>query len=280
MLWKTTLGNTVLYAIEDGWSHRDPHTWFIGSTPEAWIGSENHLTPDSLLPVAYGCFLIDDGARRVMVDTAFGVNAPAMDNGEAGKMPAALTTLGYAPTDITDVVQTHLHPDHILGGVDTDRATPFFANATYWTLDAEADYWLSGVDERAPTVAPVVEALRTAGVLNTVASAGTVLPGIEMVPTFGHTPGHTSILVTSGEDAVMIAGDIAHSPMQVVHPEWNIGPDIDKEAAAASRAKFFEDMAATGIPVAAGHFYRPGFGRIAARDGQLSFQAMAVDQID
>jgi glyoxylase-like metal-dependent hydrolase (beta-lactamase superfamily II) len=279
MLWKTTIGSTVLYAIEDGWSHRDPHTWFIGSTPEAWVGHEEHLTAESLLPVAYGCFLIDDGERLVMVDTGFGVNASPMDNGEAGRMPAGLASLGYAPTDVTDVVHTHLHPDHILGDLETDMSTPFFANATYWTLRAEADYWLSGVNERSHIVAPIVEALQTADVLSVVETVGSILPDIEMVPTFGHTPGHTSILVSAGDDAVMIAGDVTHSPMQVIHTNWNIGPDIDKEAAAESRAKFFEDMAATGIPVAGGHWYRPGFGRIATREGRLTFQALPVEEV-
>lgn len=279
MLWKTTLGSTVLYAIEDGWSHRDPHTWFIGSTPEAWVGHEEHLTPEGNLPVSYGCFLIDDGERLVMVDTGFGVNAPQMDNGEAGNMPAGLTALGYSPGDLTDVVHTHLHPDHILGDLETDRTTPFFPNATYWTLRTESDYWLSGANERSHIVAPVVEALQAAGTLSVVESAGRILPGIEMVPTFGHTPGHTSILVSAGDDAVMIAGDVTHSPLQIVHTEWNIGPDVDKEKAQASRARFFSDMAAAGTPVAAGHWYRPGFGRIAARDGRLTFEALPVEQI-
>lgn len=278
MLWKTNVGSTVLYAIEDGWAVRDPHEWFIGSTPEAWVGHEEYLTDDGGLPVSYGCFLIDDGSRLVMVDTGFGLNAPDMPGGAAGHMPAGLAALGLTPADVTHVVHTHLHPDHILGDLDLERA-PFFPNAPVVTHTDEAAYWRSGQDERGPLVKGVIDDLDQAGNLQIVASAGEVLPGISMVETFGHTPGHTSILVSSGDEAVMIAGDVCHSPMQSIHTEWNVGPDTDKPAAAATRRRFFEDLAASGTPMAAGHFYRPGFGRIAARQDLLVFEPLPVTEV-
>jgi glyoxylase-like metal-dependent hydrolase (beta-lactamase superfamily II) len=116
-------------------------------------------------------------------------------------------------------------------------------------------------------------------VLSIVESAGEILPGITMVETFGHTPGHTSILVRSGDDAVMISGDVCHSPMQAIHTDWNIGFDIDKPTAAATRKRFFEDLARSGIPMAGGHLYRPGFGRILSEDGVLTFHALDVTEV-
>lgn len=277
MLWKTGVGSMTVYAIEDGWTVRDPHEWFIGSTPAAWVGHEQHLTSDGLLPVSFGCFLVDTGTRLVMIDTGFGVHAPDMAVGEAGRMPAGLVALGVAPSDVTDVVHTHLHPDHILGDLDADRA-PFFPNATVWTHTAELAYWRSGDDPRSQIVMSVVGPLDAAGVVAT-SAGGVVLPGISMVETFGHTPGHTSILLSSGDEAVMIAGDICHSPMQVIHTDWNIGPDVDKEAAAVTRQRFFADLAESGTPVAGGHLYRPGFGRIVSRNDHLVFEALPVTEI-
>jgi len=275
MLWKTQVGSATLYAIEDGWTTRDPHEWFIGSTPAAWEGHTHHLDAEGGLPVSYGCFLWDDGTRLVMIDAGFGLNAPEMPGGEAGHMPEGLNRIGVSPSDVTDVVHTHLHPDHILGDLDRDQS-PFFPNAAVHTHVREEAYWRSGVNERSGIVMSVVEPLDAAGLLRVVDRSGPVLPGIAMVETFGHTPGHTSILISSGEQAVMITGDVSHSPIHTVHPEWNIGPDIDKEAAAATRARFFTELADSGTPMAAGHYYRPGFGHIVSDTGRLRFEPLPV----
>jgi len=279
MLWKTKIGSATLYAIEDGWATRDPHEWFIGSTPEAWAGQTHHLDTEGGLPISYGCFLLDDGTRLVMIDSGFGLNAPEMPGGEAGHMPEGLKQLGVAPSEVSDVVHTHLHPDHILGDLDRDQS-PFFPNAVVHTHSREVGYWRSGVDERSGIVMSVVGPLDAAGVLHVVDTAGPVLPGISMVETFGHTPGHTSILISSGDQAVMISGDVSHSPIHAIHPEWNIGPDIDKETAAVTRARFFAELAESGTPMAAGHYYRPGFGRIVSDSGNLRFEPLPVFVID
>ena len=278
MLWKTSVGSVTLYALEDGYSIRDPHEFFLGSTPDAWEGHEEHLREDGRMYNSYGCFLVDDGSRKILIDTGFGVNAPEMPNGEGGWLPGALESLGVSPGDVSDVVFTHLHPDHLLGSVDTDYR-PFYPNATAWTLEREAAYWQSGVDDRGPIVKPAVDGLEEAGVLSRVAAAGEILPGITMVETFGHTPGHTSILVRSGEEAVMISGDLWHSPMQTIHTDWNIGFDIDKPMTAATRKRFFEDLERSGIPVAGGHLYRPGFGRIVSESGVLTFSPLPVTEL-
>jgi glyoxylase-like metal-dependent hydrolase (beta-lactamase superfamily II) len=278
MLWKTQIGSATLYAIEDGWSKRDPHEWFIGSTPEAWEGQSQHLDSDGRLAVSYGCFLLDDGSRLVMIDTGFGLNAPEIPGGEAGHMPEGLARVGVAPTDISDVVHTHLHPDHILGDLNRETS-PFFPNAVVHTYARELSYWRSRVNERSGLVMSVVDPLETAGVLRSVDSSGPVLPGVTMVETFGHTPGHTSILINSRDEQVMISGDVSHNPIHAIHPEWSIGPDIDKEAAAETRARFFAELAESGVPMAAGHYYRPGFGRVVSDGSVLRFEALPVTVI-
>ena len=279
MLWKTQVGSATLYAIEDGWATRDPHEWFIGSTPEAWERHGDHLDADGRLPVSFGCFLYDDGTRLVMVDAGYGLNAPEIPGGEGGHMPEGLQRLGVAPSEVSDVVHTHLHPDHILGDIDEHQSL-FFPNATVHTHAREIGYWRSGVDGRSEIVMSVVGPLDSAGALRVVGAAGTVLPGISMVETFGHTPGHTSILIRSADEAVMIVGDVSHSPIQASYPEWNVGPDTDKETAALTRARLFAELADSGTPMAAGHYYRPGFGRIVSDSGNLRFEPLPVFVID
>ncbi len=279
MLWRTDLGSATLYAIADGWGTRDPHQWFVAGTPEDWENHPEHLDDQGLLPTSFGCFLFDDGKQLVMIDTGFGLNAPEIPGGEAGHMPEALDRLGIQPAEVSAVVHTHLHPDHILGDLDREKK-PFFPNAEVHTLAREIEYWRSGENERSPNVMGVIEPLEEAGALRIVDSARQVLPRVTMVESFGHTPGHTSILVSGYERSVMISGDVIHNPVQCTHPEWSVRLDVDPREAAQTRAGFLADLAESRVPMASGHYPRPGFGRIVSDGAVWRFQPLPVELID
>ena len=70
MLWRTAFGSAQLFALEDGYSIRNPHEFFLGSTPEAWQGHEEHLQADGLMYNSNGCFLVEDGSRKILIDVA------------------------------------------------------------------------------------------------------------------------------------------------------------------------------------------------------------------
>lgn len=276
MTWKIEVGRAVLFGIRDGGSQRDPHQALIGSTPEAWSGYEHFLDEDGTLPNSFTCYLFDSGTELVMIDTAFGLNGE--DGADQGHMPAALDRLGVSPASVDHVVFTHLHPDHILGSLDRAQA-PFFANAIHWTLNREVEHWRKGSDERSRGIATVVDALDGAGVLRSVDEPGTVTPGVSTMAAYGHTPGHTAVRVSSGDAEVVIAGDATFSPIQIRYTDWAFPRDVDPEAAAVTRAAFFDELASRGTPFAAGHYRQPGYGRVTVTPQGRSYEALPVTQI-
>ncbi len=226
-----------------------------------------------MLPNSFTCFLVDTGTHRVLVDTGFGYNAP--EGADAGAMPSVLETMGVSPGEIDHVVFTHLHPDHILGSLDADQR-PLFLNATHWTLQREVAHWRSGSDERAVGITRVADILDESGQLHATEEPGPVVPGITAYATYGHTPGHTAVRVTGNDEDLVIAGDVTFSPVHIWHPDWAFPFDVDKPAAAATRAAFFDDLAASGTPFLAGHYDEPGYGRVVVTADGRDYQALPV----
>jgi glyoxylase-like metal-dependent hydrolase (beta-lactamase superfamily II) len=279
MLWKTDLGSATLYAILDGWGTRDPHDWFVGTTPEDWDGLGDHLDDEGRLPTSFGCFLFDNGERLVMIDTGFGADGTALPAGAtAGLMPGALERLGVAPADVGTVVHTHLHPDHFLGDLDAD-GKPFFPDASYQVHARELSHWRTGTDDMSEVVRSVVEPLESHGALRAVDTGGRLVDGLSLVETFGHTPGHVSVLVSGEERSVMISGDVTYNPVHLAHPDWGLLLDVDPAQAAVTRSRFFADLATSGIPMVAGHYPRPGFGRVVSDGAVWRFLPLPVDVI-
>ena len=259
MLWKTAVGSATLYGIRDGRSDRDPLDYLVGSTAEALSHQRRYLNADGTMPNSFSCYLFDNGTHRTIIDTGFGVHGSA--DADVGHMPDALTVLGVSAADVDHVVFTHLHPDHILGSLDMKKE-PLFANAAHRTVRREIEYWRAGTDERSLGIAAIANVLDDAGMLTAVEDPGQIIPGVTTHPAYGHTPGHTSVRVWSGDQSVFIAGDITFSPIQVDHTDWSFPKDVDPVEATATRERFFSERMTDGVVFAAGHYDAPGLGRL------------------
>ena len=93
-----------------------------------------------------------------------------------------------------------------------------------------------------------------------------VSPEVRLVPTTGHTPGHVSVMITSGGETAVITGDMSHHPCQMAHPDWSPSFDSDKQAAAVTRARMFAEWADAEHLVIGTHYAAPTAGHI-RRDG-------------
>jgi glyoxylase-like metal-dependent hydrolase (beta-lactamase superfamily II) len=201
-----------------------------------------------------GSYVLRSPNGTVLVDT--GVGPQAM--GAGGRLLVELESAGVYPEDVDTVFLTHLHGDHLGWSVKPD-GTPVFPDARYVTQAVE---WELSV----PYLGRAVAGLDDLGVLELLDGEEPVGEELTAIPTPGHSPGHSSLLVSSGGEQALVSGDAIVHPAQATEPTWNVYFDMDKEQAARTREMLLAWLEADGMIVAAGHIPGSGFGRV-GRDG-------------
>lgn len=217
-------------------------------------------------------FLLETSGRRILVDSLAGPRPP-------GAAPAPSTLMqdlidaGFPLATIDTVVNTHLHFDHVGYNTVPDvdgRFGPTFPRARYLIAKPEFEYWrdqtskpewMRDVFER--SVLP----LSTTGVMEQVEADHRIAPGIDLIPTPGHTPGHVSILIASRGREAIISGDVVHHPFELAHPDREIASDHEPGLAARTRVSLLERASSTGALLLGSHFVAPGGGHV-FRDGR------------
>lgn len=228
--------------VVDWGAERAAHPWvFHGDDAWAWHVHAFVVRGPS------GVTLVDSGVG------AFGPWRPWVTED-----PLAWT--GIDPTEVRRVVLTHLHADHA-GGVVVDGAARF-PNATVHVHPGD---WIAFADavEEDYVARSALGVVRAAGALDLDGTDRAIAPGIEVRHTPGHTPGHRSVLVRDGDDALLITGDLLHMPIQASHPSWPSSHDEDPRLGAASRQLTLWRASTAGWRVAVNHFAVP-FGRVHA----------------
>lgn len=236
----------------------DPQTIFgMNVTPEEFsqVSSENFL-PDDETRFYFTPTVVETGSDLVLFDTGNG--------GENGNLLNALADLGLTAGDITIVVLTHFHPDHI-GGLMTSDDQPSFPNARYVTGAVEHNFWtgdnaparMAGMIEQA--VVPFNDQMVFLD------DGGTVTGGITAVAGFGHTPGHMTYRIESEGQQIHLIADLAnHHVWSLAYPDWEVRFDADKEAAAAARRNILGMIAADRVPMIGYHMPFPALGYVEA----------------
>jgi glyoxylase-like metal-dependent hydrolase (beta-lactamase superfamily II) len=203
-----------------------------------------------------GFSLVGSPGRVVLLDTGIGPGAMGM----RGRLIEDLERNDTTPDDVDTVFLTHLHGDHIGWSLEPDGG-PTFARARYVTQE---DEW----EAAEPYVRKAVSSLEDLGVLMLMDGEEPLTDELTAIPTPGHSPGHASLLVSSGEEQALVLGDVIAHPAQVTETTWNIAFDVDKERAAFTRVQLLDWLEADGIPVAAGHIPGTGFGRVVREEGR------------
>ena len=215
-----------------------------------------------------GSYVLRSQGGTVLVDT--GVGPRAM--GAGGRLLVELENAGVYPEDVDTVFLTHLHGDHLGWSVKPD-GEPVFPEARYVTQAAEWEISL-------PYLGSAITALDDLGVLELLDGEEPVGEELTAIPTPGHSPGHSSLLVSSGGEQAIISGDAIVHPAQVTEPTWNVHFDLDKEQAARTREMLLAWLEADGITVAAGHIPGSGFGRVVRDEGETGGRYwMALDGV-
>lgn len=227
------------------------------------VPAHEFLTEDGLLRVQLGGFLVRSGERVVLVDTGFGP-----DGGPGnGLLLASLAAHGVTPDDVTDVVLTHLHFDHV--GWVSDGQTATFPQATYRCDERDWHHFVEHAHEEAMREA--VGAMSApdrlgpvAGRLETFHGDGTLAPGIDLRSAPGHTPGSTVVVLSGGGERALLLGDVLHCPAELLDDDWDMVADVDPALARRTREQVARELEGSGVLAAAGHFPGLRFGRLLA----------------
>jgi glyoxylase-like metal-dependent hydrolase (beta-lactamase superfamily II) len=250
-----------------------------------WLRPD-YLVDGELNMVAHS-LLVQTPVHRIIVDAGVG-------NGKQRLMPLFdhLQTdflerfeRVWSRDEVDGVICTHLHLDHVGGGTvfDSGRWQPTFPNARYYFVREEYEHWRAfAADPDAPkayseaaytgidAVAVFEDSLRPveeAGLITWVEPGQTVVPGISLISTAGHTPGHVAVLIEDAGESAVVTGDLLHAAMQIARPDWSPDFDTDPQAAAKTRSAFIERFADSPTLVLGTHFGTPTGNRI-VRDGQ------------
>ncbi|MFB7842415.1 MBL fold metallo-hydrolase [Microbacterium sp. NPDC056052] len=236
--------------------------------PDAWRCHPEVFGEDGHWEFPVGGFLVRTGDRVVLVDA--GVGPLDEDGYRGGELLRQLAGHGLGPADVTDVLFTHLHFDHVGWASVDGRVT--FPNATHRAHAADWQHFVAGED----ATSPAAEKLAPLGAqLELFDRDHVIAPGIDARWVPGHTPGTTVFVLSSGAERAVLLGDVVHSTVQFGERDWTVVWDVDPDAASQVRNRFADDAAETGALLAAAHLPGMRFGRIVITGGTRRFVAVS-----
>lgn len=236
---------------------------------------EKAFRPRDTVSFYFGPLVINTGGKLIVIDTGNGPGAFASSKGSNGQFANNLAAAGIDAKAVDMVVISHFHGDHVNGLLTAD-SQPAFPNAEVLVPAVEWKYWMDdGEMSRAP--AGRMEGLFKnnrrvfeAGLKKKVTPyewGKDVVPGLRAVETIGHTPGHTSYLLSSGSDTVFIQSDVTNNPdLFARNPGWQANFDQDGPQAEVTRRKVYDMLAADRMRVQGFHYPFPGLANV-EKDG-------------
>jgi glyoxylase-like metal-dependent hydrolase (beta-lactamase superfamily II) len=228
-----------------------------------------YLEKDKIV-VPYTPIAVNTGSKLVVIDTGLGGALYEQSKGAVGQFQTNLAAAGIDAKAVDTVIISHFHGDHINGLITADNK-PAFPNAEVMVPAGEWKFWNDDGEMSKATGNALVEGnfknvKRVFGALGNKVTqyepGKEVAPGITSLATHGHTPGHVSHIISSGNAKLMVQADVTNVPLFVQNPSWVIQFDMDGAAAEATRRKFYDMLAAEKMMVQGFHYPFPSVGHI------------------
>ncbi len=251
---------TFLFEGADADTVRTRHGWAEGTFVE-----------DGRLLTRVQALVVESGGRTLVVDTCIGNDKEReVEAWNQLDLPflERFADAGFDRATVDAVVCTHLHVDHVGWNtmlVDGDWV-PTFPESRYLFAGPEYLHWSAEPFCHRPEHDDSIEPVAAAGLVDLVDVDAEIAPGVSLVPTPGHTPGHCSVRLSSGGREALITGDFMHHAVQVAAPEWCSRFDTDPAMGEATRREFIEQHADGDLLVIGTHFGGVGSGRIVSDD--------------
>ncbi|QOZ53062.1 MBL fold metallo-hydrolase [Bradyrhizobium arachidis] len=274
--YRYKVGSYECTSINDGARSFPMPDKFVVNVPkeEALAAADAAYMPKGMVTVPFNPQLINTGSKLVLIDTGNGVANLEPSKGAVGRTLQNLQAAGVDPKSIDIVLLSHLHPDHT-NGIRLADGGLAFPNAEIMVPVKDWEFWAS--EENAGKASGDMMKNYFANVKKTFAGLESkvtkyewgkeVAPGITSIATPGHTPGHTSFAVASGDKKVLIQSDVTNIPeLFLRNPDWHVVFDTDGALAQQTRHKFYDMAAAEKATVVGFHFTFPSVGHV-EKDG-------------
>ena len=268
-----TMGKLRLTVVTDGHILMKPvqPNFAIGIDPSVVEKKlEDNFASKLEVDLGINILVVRSAERVILIDTGCGANFGK----DSGWLIDNLANTGIKADEVTDVVISHAHPDHI-GGLTDGAGRIVFPNAEVYISRIEHDFWMSaspdfskskikdeGLKKLVIDVARKnIMALKPR--LHLVEDGQEILGCMKMELAAGHTPGHCIIQVFSEGVSLCHVADLVHSQFLVFeNPEWGFEGDTDFELAIKSRRKVLAELAASRSMVFSYHLPWPGIGHV------------------
>lgn len=265
--WRYAVGDMEITVIADSEAFIDGPYPIIGkNAEEADVRNlmRANFLPETTYQPGFSPTIVNTGKDVVLFDTGNGANG-FVARPKGGWLAQELAPAGFKREDISVVVLSHGHPDHVGGLIENGQ--PLFPNARYVIGSVEYDYW-APEGKHSGELEALAKVFRDntksiAAKFSMIKPGDDVVPGIRAIEAFGHTPGHLAYMIESGTSRILFWGDCAHHHVaSLARPDWHCVFDIDKEQAAATRKRIYDMAATERVPVIGYHMPFPSIGYV------------------
>ncbi|HIE83965.1 MAG TPA: MBL fold metallo-hydrolase [Dehalococcoidia bacterium] len=280
------VGNVSVAALSDAATEMPLPGFFDEVPDEEWTSALGIDTPGTSVPFNFGSFLLRGSGRTVLLDTGFGEQGPYAEAKGAAGLLDRIRDLGVGLDEIDAVIHTHLHFDHVGWNTVTEggERVPTFRNAVWRVSEEEINWWDGGAAQPHPDyehiLRDVFDPIVEYGKVESFSGEILVEPFLTSIPTPGHTPGHTSFLLSSAGEHLLLVGDAAHHPEHLVHHDWVPAVDNDPRETTRSRRRIVDLAIEKDAMVTGGHFPILTIGKLSEIDNAIKFTEVEIKETE